>query len=58
MDEEIRALLMEWVQQQKKACDAQVEAIKLVSKISETLAVKDMRKKIEEAHSGKQLFLN
>jgi hypothetical protein len=58
MDDELRAILSEWVQQTRQASEAQIEANKLVCKIWETLAVKDMIQKIQETNSGNQLFLN
>jgi hypothetical protein len=56
MEDELRPLFIEWIQQQQRACDAQMEANKLVCKIIETLMVRDMLKRIEEMPSGNQRF--
>ena len=65
MDDDLRALFVEWVQQMQKtgkalehAMQEQMAANALVCKISETLMVQDMRRKIEEMPSGNQRFLN
>ena len=65
MDDEIRDLFVEWVQQTQKTGKAPKHAMQeqmavnvLVYKVSETLMVQDMRRKIEEMPSGNQRFLN
>ena len=65
MDDELRALFVEWVQQTQKtgkalehAVQEQMAANVLVCKISETLMVHDMLRKIEEMPSGNERFLN
>jgi hypothetical protein len=58
MDDEIRQRLIEWIKRQQRACDAQIEAVELVGKISEALTIGDMVKKIQECQSGSQHELN
>jgi hypothetical protein len=65
MDDKIRDLFVKWVQQTQKtgealrhAMDEMMAANALVRKISETLMVQDMLRKIEEMPSGNQRFLN
>jgi|BarGraIncu01122A_1022018.scaffolds.fasta_scaffold116392_1 hypothetical protein len=65
MDDEIRDLFVEWVQQTQKTGKAPKHAMQeqmavnvLVYKVSETLMVQDMTRKIEEMPSGNQRFLN